>query len=74
MAALRYSGAWNKKGYLRHKEELESWIQDRGLAALGEPAWARYDAPFMPWFMRRNEILIPVDAGADLGSGAPARS
>ena len=21
---------------------------------------ARYDAPFMPWFMRRNEVLIPL--------------
>jgi len=74
MAALRYSGAWNKKGYLRHKEELESWIQERELAVLGEPAWARYDAPFIPWFMRRNEILIPVDAGADPGHMASPRS
>jgi len=23
---------------------------------------ARYDAPFMPWFMRRNEVLIPIEA------------
>jgi hypothetical protein len=21
---------------------------------------ARYDAPFIPWFMRRNEVLIPL--------------
>jgi hypothetical protein len=21
---------------------------------------ARYDAPFMPWFMRRNEVIIPL--------------
>jgi len=21
---------------------------------------ARYDAPFIPWFMRRNEVMIPL--------------
>jgi len=26
----------------------------------GEPVWARYNAPFTPWFLRRNEVLIPV--------------
>jgi hypothetical protein len=24
------------------------------------PVLARYNPPFMPWFMRRNEVLIPV--------------
>jgi hypothetical protein len=23
--------------------------------------WARYDPPFMPWFLRRNEVLIPIE-------------
>ena len=65
MAAVRYSGFWNEKGYLRYKLELESWINENGLTIVGDPIWARYNAPFTPWFMRRNEILIPVDAGAD---------
>ncbi|MDZ4197820.1 MAG: hypothetical protein U1E27_00890 [Kiritimatiellia bacterium] len=26
----------------------------------GEPVWARCNSPFTPWFMRRNEVLIPV--------------
>jgi effector-binding domain-containing protein len=65
MAAVRYSGFWNEKGYLRYKLELESWIHEKGLTIMGDPIWARYNPPFTPWFMRRNEILIPVDAGAD---------
>jgi hypothetical protein len=32
----------------------------RGLEATGEPVLARYNPPFMPSFMRRNEVLIPV--------------
>ena len=30
MAAVRYSGFWSEKNYLRYKSELESWIQERG--------------------------------------------
>ena len=29
--------------------------------ATGEPVFARYNPPFMPWFFRRNEVLIAVD-------------
>jgi effector-binding domain-containing protein len=60
MAAVRYSGFWSEKGYLQHKEELESWIHRMGLTIAGDPIWARYNPPFMPWFLRRNEILIPI--------------
>lgn len=62
MAAVRYSGFWSEKNYLRYKAELEGWIEKTGLKITGEPVWARYNPPFMPWFLRRNEILIPVVA------------
>ena len=65
MASVRYSGFWSEKRYLRYKLELESWIQERGLTIVGDPIWARYNPPFTLWFLRRNEILIPVTAGAD---------
>jgi SOUL heme-binding protein len=65
MAAIRYSGFWSKKGYLRYKLELASWIHEKGLTIVGDPIWARYNPPFIPWFLRRNEILIPVDTGTD---------
>jgi hypothetical protein len=64
MAAIRYSGFWSEKNYQRHKVKLESWIQEMDLAIVGAPRWARYNPPFTPWFLRRNEILIPVDATA----------
>jgi effector-binding domain-containing protein len=65
IAAVRYSGFWSEKGYLRHKSELESWIREKGLTIIGDPIWARYNPPWTPWFLRRNEILIPVDGGPD---------
>jgi len=60
MAAVRYSGFWSEKKYLRHKEILKAWIQKEGLTITGDPIWARYNSPFTLWFLRRNEILIPV--------------
>ena len=60
VAALKYSGTWSKKRYERKKERLESLIQERGLMSMGEPVFARYNPPFMPWFLRRNEVLITV--------------
>jgi hypothetical protein len=61
MAAIRYSGTWSEAGYEENKALLEEFIEKRGLIKAGEPVWARYDPPFMPWFLRRNEVLIPVE-------------
>ncbi|MFA6173421.1 MAG: heme-binding protein [Kiritimatiellales bacterium] len=61
VAAVRYSGSWSEKSYLRSKLELEAWMRVRGFKAAGDAVWARYNPPFTPWFLRRNEILIPVD-------------
>ena len=61
MAAVKYSGTWSEEGYEENKALLEEYIQKRGLTIAGAPVWARYDPPFMPWFLRRNEVLIPVE-------------
>jgi len=60
VAAIRYSGFWSVENYAEHLEELQSWLENEGEDVSGMPVWARYNAPFTPWFMRRNEILIPV--------------
>lgn len=70
MAAVRYGGVWSEKNYLRNRTELESWIDKEGLVVVGDPVWARYNPPFTPWFMRRNEILIPLEGAAEGVSGS----
>jgi hypothetical protein len=60
VAAVRYSGLWSEEKYLLHKEKLEQWITANRFTVSGEPVWARYNSPFTLWFLRRNEILIPV--------------
>jgi len=61
MAALRYSGSWRERRYEEKKKQLIEWIEKRGLKQIGEPIFARYNSPFTLWFLRRNEVLIPVD-------------
>jgi hypothetical protein len=60
MACWRYTGRWTESNYRDNEKLLLEQIGKRGLVARGEPVLARYDPPFAPWFMRRNEVLIPV--------------
>ena len=60
VAAVRYSGFWSEKKFLQYKQELDNWITANNLKVIGEPVWARYNPPFTLWFLRRNEILIPI--------------
>ena len=60
VAALRYSGGWSEDRYREHEGALRRALAREGLLATGEPIWARYNAPFVPWFLRRNEVLIEV--------------
>jgi len=59
-AAIRYSGTWSRERYESHLGALRDWLGSQGLAPAGDAVWARYDAPFVPWFLRRNEILVPL--------------
>jgi effector-binding domain-containing protein len=61
MAAVKYSGTWSNKSYEANRERLLEFIKEEGLRQVGTEIWARYDPPFMPWFLRRNEVLIPVE-------------
>jgi len=62
IACWRYSGRWTASNYRDHEALLRERIKARGLITRGAPVLARYNPPFTPWFMRRNEVLIPVAA------------
>jgi hypothetical protein len=59
-AALAYSGTWSEKRYREKEAVLLAALEAAGLAVVGPPVFARYDPPFMPWFLRRNEVLVDV--------------
>ena len=61
-AVVSYRGRWTESGYRRHLDTLETAVREAGLELVGAPRWARFDPPFKPWFLRRNEVLHDVSA------------
>jgi hypothetical protein len=62
VAVIRYSGFWSDSNYAEHLEQLKAALTGAGLAWSGEPVFSRYDPPFTPWFLRRNEIWLELPA------------
>ena len=59
-AAIQYSGTWSQSNYEEHLALLRTALDKAGVATQGEPVLARYNPPFTPWFLRRNEIWLAV--------------
>ncbi len=59
-AVIRYSGSWSKANYEENLGILRALVEIHAVATEGEPVWARYNAPFTPWFLRRNEIWLAL--------------
>jgi hypothetical protein len=60
MAVLRFSGRWTPENYAQHLNELRTALASAGITTEGEPVLARYDAPYVLPFLRRNEIWLRV--------------
>ena len=59
-AVIRYSGFWSDSNYEAHLATLRNAVEAAGLTTTGEPVYSRYDPPWKPWFMRRNEIWLKL--------------
>ena len=62
VAVTRYRGRWTQDGYTKHLDELRAAIAAAALIPVGEPRFARFDPPYKPAFLRRNEVLLDVEA------------
>ncbi len=60
LAVLRYSGTWSEERFKKHADLLKDAIKREGYEAKSEPILARYNAPWTPWFLRRNEVWIEI--------------
>ena len=58
VGVIRYSGLWSAANDKKHLAQLELSLRAADLSWLGNPVYSRYNAPFTPWFMRRNEIWL----------------
>lgn len=60
-AVIVYTGTWSQTNYEEHLKKLQDALEKADLKWHGAPIWARYDPPWKPWFLRRNEILLELD-------------
>lgn len=62
LAVRRYSGTWSERNFAQNEAALRAAAQTAGFTATGPARFAAYNGPLTPWFMRRNEVLLPVAA------------
>jgi len=61
LAVLRFSG-WARSDTVEKKKKLLlDALQRSDIEPKGEVVLMRYNLPFTPWFMRRNEVTVEVN-------------
>lgn len=62
-AAHHYSGRWTESNYSKHEALLFTALTEAGIDFVRPASFARYNSPFRPSFMRRNEVLVEIVTG-----------
>jgi hypothetical protein len=57
-AVYRYSGGRHEANEREALRELRAWAGERGIEVAGEPLFGYYDPPWIPPFLRRNEVML----------------
>lgn len=60
LAVFRYSGGRNPENEARALAKLRAWVAGKSLTTSGDPVFAYYDPPWIPPFLRRNEVMLPL--------------
>jgi hypothetical protein len=59
-AVIRFSGFVGKANVDQNTAALLAFVNAHGLHAVGPAAIAQYNPPWTLWFLRRNEVMIPL--------------
>jgi hypothetical protein len=62
-AAMRFSGRWSRNSFEKRAAQLLAALESAGLEVVGNPRYARFDPPWTPWFLRSNEVVVPMAPG-----------
>jgi len=60
-AAVRFSGRWTRQGFEERGAALRQAVVAAGLRPAGPVRYARFNPPWTPWFLRRNEVVQPIE-------------
>ncbi len=61
-AVLQFSGLAGERDVDAKTTELLAAVKAHHLRVGGQVTLAQYNPPWTPWFMRRNEVMVPVEA------------
>ena len=61
-AVLRYSGGRSAKKEAESLAKLKAWMETERLSVLSPPVYGYFDPPWMPSFLRRNEVMLRTEA------------
>lgn len=59
-AAVKFRGLANYEHFNTLGSKLKTAVESAGLKPVGDPYYARFDPPWKPGFLRRNEALIAL--------------
>lgn len=62
LAVIRFRGWARTNSVAKQKAKLISVLHAKGVETVGDSFLMRYNAPYTPGFMRRNEIAIELVA------------
>jgi len=61
-AVLRFSGGRSAKREAETLARLQTWLAAQGLKASASPVYGYFDPPWTPSFLRRNEVMLRIEA------------
>ena len=61
-AVIRYAGRSSDRRFQAQSKILQDALKADGLKVRGAPSKATYNAPFTPYFLRRNEAMVEISA------------
>ena len=61
VAALKFSGRWSNSIFKKKSKEMLEELKKAGIETIGQVFTMRYNGPFTPWFMRRNEVAVEIE-------------
>ena len=60
VAALKFSGRWSNSIFKKKSKKMLEELTKAGIKTVGQVFTMRYNGPFTPWFMRRNEVAVEI--------------
>jgi hypothetical protein len=62
VAVLQFSGRWSNSIFKKKAKAMLEELAKAGMKSTGQVFSMRYNGPFTPWFLRRNEVAIAVES------------